>query len=411
MPKNIVRLGILLIVVGSCGDGSDLTGFEPPDVPAHAISDGTFGGTAGFHFLPPLVRKPNYAGSFDPGLEPTVRIECTSAGCAPAIHAVFGPDSGGGIAQVQASEADQHYMVVWQSGHTGAVAGETYRIHVGVGDQDLGFIDVAVVRPGREAVQARVQGLVAIVPGQALPLKFRIETDIIAGLVVSPAEATIEEGESHPFAATFLNLHGEEVSGPAVLWGSADEDVATVSPDGLAIGVAPGVTSIIAAAGSLSGSATLNIEPGAPAGSLLSPGDTETIASLDGWSVRCLVWSGRVCTRPQVRMDSSVCESYQNGDVWHDLTTMGNDLQQRATTNFCAIATGNAGSVSSGAGSAPISPRACGLGSPSHPICSAGQATFHAAGFGINASFGLALDDEFCDFDTNPRLTLECSAW
>lgn len=412
MPNTrIVRLGVLLVFIVGCADGFTITDLAAPDSPAHAISDGTFGGTSGFHFMPPLVKNPVYAGTFDPDHEPVVEVLCMTAGCGPAVHATFDQDGSDGSSSVRASASDEHYMVNWHSGQTGALAGQTYRIRVLVNDALLGFVDVAVVRTGRDAVNARSDGLVAIIAGQTLPVKFRIETDLVVDLVVTPAEATVEVGESEQFTAMFLNLHGEEVPGPAVTWSSSDAGVATVWPDGVATGVGAGPAAIVASAGSLTGHAVLTVEAAEAGGTFLTPGDTEAVATLDGWSVRCLAWSGRLCTRPQAMMDCGTCGAYGECGEWHDITIANNNLQHRTTQNFCAIAAGSPGHDSSGIGGAPVGPRACGLQSSSHPLCALDQATFHAAGFGIDDRYGLMLNDVACGWDNEPRLTVECTAW
>lgn len=48
---------------------------EPEHQPLFEILDGSReGGNPGFYFLPPLVRRPNPTGSFDPSLSPVVQI-------------------------------------------------------------------------------------------------------------------------------------------------------------------------------------------------------------------------------------------------------------------------------------------------------------------------------------------------
>jgi len=411
MPTRFVRLGVLLVFIVGCADGFSLTDLAPPDVPTHAISDGTFGGTAGFHFLPPLVKKPAYAGTFDPGHQPVVEVLCVSAGCSAEVHAAFDQDGPAGSSTVRSEAGDEHYMVNWHSGATGALAGRTYRLRVRIHDFELGFVDVAVVRTGRDALVARANGLVAIVAGQTVPVRFRIEEEVVSDLVVTPAEATVEVGETQQFSATFLNLHGQAVAGPAVTWSSSDQDIATVWPGGLATGAGAGVAEITATGGGLTGKAALTVEATEPAGDFLIPGDTEAVATLDGWSVRCLAWTDRLCTRAQVMTDCGTCGTYAECGKWHDLTTANNGLQQRTTVAFCAIAAGST-AVATGVGNGVAQgPRSCGRNNTADPVCTATSATFHPAGFGIDPGWGLLLDDIVCDWDFDPLLTIECAAW
>jgi len=139
------------------------------------------------------------------------------------------------------------------------------------------------------------------------------------------------------------------------------------------------------------------------------PGNTTATVTRDGWSVRCAAWTGDTCTQPQLRMDCSVCAAYANCGVFHDVTQYNNG-GQRTSLNFCAIATGDSVVVSEGTGAAATAPRGCGWSASDHPICEAGRATYYTAGFGIDTSLGLLLQDDYCDGD-GALLTLECAGW
>ena len=145
-------------------------------------------------------------------------------------------------------------------------------------------------------------------------------------------------------------------------------------------------------------------------GGYLVPGRTDLVATRDGWSVRCLAWSGRTCTRGQARMECSVCPTYTNCGLWHDVTTY-NDGGNRCSQNFCALATGSAvvNSTSTGAATA-VAPRACGWGSSTHPHCEAIRASYHVPVTGVGATYGLLLNESYCGTQTTLR-TFDCGGW
>jgi hypothetical protein len=223
-----------------------------------AISDGAHGGTGGFYFLPPMVENPAYGSTFDAALQPVVEI-CRTTACESPLHASFSTTEGTGSELVRLVEGDEHYIVNWHSGATGASAGQTYRVRVRVSDVVLGHADVVVVSSGREAVTVRSDGTIALIAGQTLPVKVRIETGIVGTVVVSPAEATIAIGETQQFSAALYDLHGQSLVGPAVVWSSADLDVATVDGGGLAMGIDEGTAAITASSGPATGVAALSV--------------------------------------------------------------------------------------------------------------------------------------------------------
>jgi hypothetical protein len=404
---RILRLAILMVLVVGCAEGIGVTDLTVPDSQAHVVAEPALSESPGFYFLPPLVRNPDYSGTFDPDLEPVVEVLCLTAGCGESPHASFDRHGGSGSEVLRVNADAEHYIVNWHTSHTGVVPGEMYRVRVRLGETVLGAIDVEAVADVPALGRGRVRGPPAALVGQTLVVKFRIETDLVAGLTISPEEAALAPGETQQFTASLVNGQNQAVTAQSLSWTSADEAVATVDADGLATALAPGTTIITATSGALSASATLVVEEAGS--SFLVPGDTEAIASLDGWSVRCLVWNGRVCVRPQMRVDCGTCGSYVECGVWHDVTAFNND-QSRTTRNFCAIASGSQAFSSAGFGATAASPRGCGLNSSSHPICEASRATVHAAGFGIHPSMGLVAQDAYCATDSR-LLTMECTDW
>ncbi len=137
------------------------------------ISDGANGGTAGFYFLPPMVKSPSYSGTFNAGLSPVVEI-CETTACT-TLHASFSIDEGVGSEMVRIDEKNEHYIVNWHTDKTGTEVGQTYRIRISVAGTVLGHADVQIVSNGKDAKSITDSGGIALVVGRTLPIKFRIE--------------------------------------------------------------------------------------------------------------------------------------------------------------------------------------------------------------------------------------------
>lgn len=150
--------------------------------PSNVISDAAHGGRAGFYFLSPMVKEPNYTGAFDPTLSPTVLVrDCgtiaptTAASCpAPGItHAVF---SG---AAVEVHAKNEKYKVHWDTDASNALPGHFYRVVVSVVSNgvpvELGFADVQMVDKRRELKNVSTGEFIGMVDGRRIPIKFRIE--------------------------------------------------------------------------------------------------------------------------------------------------------------------------------------------------------------------------------------------
>ena len=81
----------------------------------------------------------------------------------------------------------------------------------------------------------------------------------VATVTVSPAEATIEEGETQQFEAIATTSDGTAVPDAEFTWASSDEMVATIDSDGLARGAGEGEVMITATADGVTGTATLTV--------------------------------------------------------------------------------------------------------------------------------------------------------
>ena len=249
---KIIRAGFVVLLAGCAADAA--SPLAPTGEPLGTISDAAHAGTVpGFYFLPPMVPQPVYSGSFDGGLSPRVEVcELTGAACGSVI-AQWTMATG-----LSVSAAAEQYQVNWHTNETNLDPASHYRISVFVGTFQLGFADVDVVASGKELKNVDTGEFIPLLDGRTLPIKFRIETGIVAQVLVSPHSADIPIGDTQQFTATLVDLHGDPIAAP-VAWSSSDEGVASIDADGLATGLAAGATTITATAQAASGTAILTV--------------------------------------------------------------------------------------------------------------------------------------------------------
>ncbi|HEX2189051.1 MAG TPA: Ig-like domain-containing protein [Longimicrobiaceae bacterium] len=256
--KAATRATFLLLLAACTGDSGSLLAPEPGG-PTLEVSDAAHSGTVpGFYFLPPMVQQPSYTGTFDPALSPQVEVcELSGTSCGTVI-ATYTTTTGPGGEVVRVDPGGEKYSINWHTDLFSLDVTRHYRISVFVGSFRLGFADVDPVSTGKELKLVDTGEYIALVDGRTLPVKFRIETGIVASVTVAPSSAEIGVGETQQFTATLTDLHGNPVAA-AVAWSSSDPAVATVDGSGLATGVAEGTVTVTASSGGASGSASLTV--------------------------------------------------------------------------------------------------------------------------------------------------------
>ncbi len=97
-------------------------------------------------------------------------------------------------------------------------------------------------------------------------------------LVVSPASATLEPGDTVRLSAEVRDHNGQVISGAAVTWASSDPGVAAVDSTGLVTAVGDGSAAVTATSGEASGSAQVTVAQ--EAASVAVSADTLSFAAL-----------------------------------------------------------------------------------------------------------------------------------
>jgi len=259
--KRVAAAAAVLAVAACSADSSSPLA---PETPRATISDAAHAGAVpGFYFLPPMVSQPTVSGTFDATLQPRVEICELSGSVCGTVIATFVP--GTGSTNVRVDAGGQNYIVNWHAGSYNLDVNKNYRISVFQGAFRLGYADVDVVGSGKDLKNVDSNQFIPLQDNRTLPIKFRIETGIPAQLVVSPASDSVYVGGTKQFTASYLDLHGNPVSGPAVTWSSSNPAVATIDGSGLATGVSAGTVTITASNAYTSGTATLKvIQPNTP---------------------------------------------------------------------------------------------------------------------------------------------------
>jgi hypothetical protein len=215
MRYTVLILAGVLVFAVACLDDDKLP-FAPGATPMAEIDDGAHEGNEHFYFLPPMVDKPSYSGTFDGSLEPVVTIckwNLSDAECGPALD-IYNVNTGPGSETVRVVFEDEHYIVNWRTDDILSTfpleEGEVYRVRVLVDARELGHADVEVVDNGRELKNVETGEYIGLLDGKTLPIKFRIEEGAL-----EQENPMVTAGERHSCGVT--------TSGNGYCWGPNGE--------------------------------------------------------------------------------------------------------------------------------------------------------------------------------------------
>ena len=245
-----------LAVLAACSSSDEptapsttpLTGVKP----ATAISDAISGtGDPHFYWVPPIGRDTIYRGTFDPGLQPQVRL-CRISGLpcsAPLV--TFGPE------EIAVNTTSQSYSVDWST-KPANITLDDYRAEVWIAGRKMGFADIRVVGNARDLKNVPA-GFVGVLKSKSLTLAFRLEFGIVAAINVTPNRPTVDSARTVQLSATVTDFHNQVIPNAVVTWTSAPASIAAVSSAGLVAGIAPGVAVVTASSGGVFAADTITV--------------------------------------------------------------------------------------------------------------------------------------------------------
>ena len=125
---------------------------------------------------------------------------------------------------------------------------------------DIASIDSSGVAMGHTVGTAQITASASGVTSAAANITVVSMTTAIASVPLTPITSTIKIGQTQQFTANALDASGNTVSGVTFTWHNSSAGVAIVGTNGLATGIAPGMTMINASAGTVtSPTATLTV--------------------------------------------------------------------------------------------------------------------------------------------------------
>ena len=199
-PGAGVRLSLIatvasLVALTACStpDGPTAPSASPlvPIKAAASISDATQGaGDAHFYWLPPIAPSGTYAGTFDPGLRPEIRI-CRAATLSCVVPLVTIPPG-----SITVDPAAKSYSTSWSTSPS-SITVDDYRAEVWISGRKMGYADIRVV-PKQKDIRAVPTGFAGVVKGNSLTLAFRLEFGIVASISVTPPNTAIDSGATVP---------------------------------------------------------------------------------------------------------------------------------------------------------------------------------------------------------------------
>jgi len=223
-----------------------------PVEPSAAISDATQGnGDPHFFWLPPVAPSRTYPGTFDPGLQPQIRI-CRVSALPCSNPLVTFPSSA-----IAVNTAGQSYSVDWSTKPTN-ITPDDYRAEVWIASRRMGFADIRVVLNAKDLKNVPA-GFAGVLKSKSLTLAFRLELGIVAAVDLAPRNPTVDSAKTVQLSATVRDFHNQVIPNAAVTWASAPASIATVSTTGLVTGVAPGLAVVTATSGGAFAADTITV--------------------------------------------------------------------------------------------------------------------------------------------------------
>jgi len=150
--------------------------------PVATISDATQGnGDAHFYWLPPIAPAVAYGGTFDPDLQPQIRI------CRIATQPCASPLVTFQAADIAVSTTNKSYSVDWST-KPANITVDDYRAEVWIAERKMGFADIRVVANAKDLKNVPT-GFAGVLKSKSLTLAFRLEFGIVRKRRRAPGSA------------------------------------------------------------------------------------------------------------------------------------------------------------------------------------------------------------------------------
>lgn len=245
---------LLALAACSTSDGPTTPSASPlkPIKAVASISDAMQGaGNSHFYWLPPIAPTGTYAGTFDPGLQPEIRI-CRVATAPCAVPLITIPTT-----SIKVDAIAKSYSTSWSTSPANITV-DDYRAEVWIGSRKMGFADIRVVakQPDMKSVPA---GFVGVVKKNALTLAFRLEFGIVASINIAPRNPAIDSGATVQLSASAVDFHSEVIPNAVFAWSSAPVSITSVSSAGVVSGLAPGVAVVTASSDGVFSADTITV--------------------------------------------------------------------------------------------------------------------------------------------------------
>ncbi|HEX7050968.1 MAG TPA: Ig-like domain-containing protein [Longimicrobiales bacterium] len=202
------------------------------------------------------------AGRVDALSEGVARVTAKAGPAADTATITVGPEPEPEPSTIEVSPGTVTFSAVGDSVQLSAVVRDANGHEVEGAEAEWSSADavVATVSEGGWVV-ARGNGTTVIEArsGELADTAVAVVAQVAAELGVSPAEATLAQGDTVRLTAAATDSNGVAIESAAVTWSSADEAVATVDGTGLVTAVRGGETQLTASAGAASGAATIAV--------------------------------------------------------------------------------------------------------------------------------------------------------
>lgn len=153
----------------------------------------------------------------------------------------------------------QSYSIEWSTKPSTITNGH-YRAEVRVAGRVLGVADARVVGNAKD-VKDVPGGFVGVQKSKSLTFAFRLETEIVGSVAITPKNVFVESGAMLQLTATVCDIYGAVINGASVAWTSTDTASLEVNAAGLVTTFGEDTVVVRATSGAVSDTTVIPIVP------------------------------------------------------------------------------------------------------------------------------------------------------